>query len=157
MGEPILQLGNPDNWQQVYEASFNAAPAPNGRYYPINPVVMPVLLSSPIVALAAFSLDAAPRWRLGYWARQYIVTNGFGAIEGATQKAFLNRFMIARYRMLAPQYQLRLEIPYWLRSIDITIWEYSSTVGDSTEALITEQAELTRVDLLRIESKISQL
>ena len=159
MGEPILELGNPLNWEQIYDETFTAQGLPNGAFYPLDPVIMPVLLTSPILALAASSTDARANWRLGYWARQYIAPAGvgFGALETSTEKAFLNRTTIARFHLWAPQYQLRLAFPYWVRSMSVGIWQYTGPVGDSTEAFIQEQIELTRVDLLRLETKIDLL
>lgn len=159
MMQPILQLANPSHWEAVYDETFTATEAPMGRYYPIDPVVIPVLFSSPLLCLAASSAHAKPTWRLGYWARQYVAAQGlsFGAIESFTNKAFLNRFMLAQFRMIAPEYQLKIEIPWWFRSMSVAIWQYNGPIDNTTDALIRDQTELTRIDLQRIEFKINNL
>lgn len=158
MSESIVQFSAAENWQEVWDFDFVASDAPYGRYYPIPPMVVPILLTSPFIALAASSTDAQSNWRLGYWARQYIAPTGVGgALEGRTEKAFLNRFSIARFPLLATQYQLRIEIPWWHKTMSIGIWEYTGPISESDEQLITDSSDLIRIDLLRIEAKINQL
>lgn len=157
MGEPILQLTNRANWQEVYDETFTADSAGANRFYPLPPIVIPVLLTSPIICLAASSATAPPHYRLAYWARQYIGSTGIGAIEGNTCKAMINRFMLSRFPMLAPQYQLRIDFPRWHQSMSVAIWEYSGPIDDTTDELIREQSEVTRIDLLRVEAKVDQL
>lgn len=156
MGEPILELGNPANWQQVYDENFAGDPAPNNRYYPILDRVVPVLFDSPILAFAASSTDARSNWRLGYWARQYIAPSGIGtgAIESRQIKAYLNRTVLSRFELLAREYQVRLSFPYWLRTVSVGIWQYTGSIDDATEALIRERLDIVRIDLLRLEAKI---
>lgn len=159
MAEPILELGNPANWEQVYDETFTADPAPHGRYYPILDRIVPVLFDSPILAFAASSTDAQPNWRLGYWVRQYIAPSGVGtgAIESRQTKAYLNRTVMSRFQLYAAEYQVRLSFPYWLRSISVGIWEYVGPIDDTTEALIRERIDIVRIDLARLEAKVDTL
>ena len=159
MSEPLLELSNPGNWEQVYDEQFVALDAPNNRYYPLSDVIVPILFTTPILAFAASSQAAQQNWRLGYWARQYIAPTGIGtgALEARQIKAYLNRTVLQKFDLLAAQYQVRLSFPYWLRRVDAAIWQYTGPISDSTEFLINDQIDLVRVDLLRIEQKINTL
>ena len=155
MSEPLLQLSDAANWQQVYNDEIVADDAPHGRYYPIQSFVVPALLTSPILCLGASSLSARPHWKLGFYARQYLGSTGLGAIETNSYRAFLDRLVLARFQLFSPQYQLRIEIPFWHQRMSIGIWEYSGAIGDTTEQLIIEQSEITRADVARVEAAIN--
>lgn len=159
MGDPLIQLTDPSNWEQSYENTFYAEALPNGRFYPINPLILPVLFTSPYLALGASSTDARSHWKLGYWIKQFIApaSVGFGAVETNSARGYLNRTAVARFPLYAPQYQLRIEFPWWHRSMDVSIWEYVGDSDDTTEALIRDQTDAIRASLATIEAKIDAL
>lgn len=160
MGEPILNLADASSWQQIYNETFVGEPT-NIRpgWFPIPAFVVPILLHSPYVAIAASSDDAASNWRFGFFARQFIspAAVGVGSLESYAVKAFLNRAVIAKFKMFSAQYQLRIEIPWWHKSMSVAIWEYVGPIDDTSDKLVRDTTDVIRIDLLRIEQKIDNL
>lgn len=158
MGDPILNLSSGSDWALVYQETKRAAYAVAPNYYPIPAFAIPLLLSSPILVIEAANIDARPWWWLGCRLQQVLYT-GLAPSEvlGSFLNIPLNRPRLVRLPRLAPDYSLKVEIPPWFESMKISIYEYTGTVGDTTDALILEQSEVIRVDLARIESKINQL
>lgn len=160
MGEPILNLTPGSNWQKIYDETIVAEPTPvRPGWFPIAPFVIPILVHSPYVALAASSNDAADSWRFGYNARAFIspAPIGPGFLESKSAAAYLDRAVLVKFRLDSPQYQLKIEIPYWHKSMSVAVWEYVGPVDDTTEKLVRDTTDLIRVDLLRIEQKINNL
>jgi hypothetical protein len=64
---------------------------------------------------------------------------------------------LIQFPRYAPQYRLEVEVPKWHKEMDLTIWEYIGPITDTTVQAVLEQADLIRVDLLRIETKLDAL
>lgn len=158
MSDPILELGNPSNWELIYNETFTAGAAPRGGYFPLQPVDIPVLLSSPIIVVEAQNLDAKPWWYLGCRMQQ-VLSVGIAPdrVLGAFVRCPVNRPRIFRFPRLAADYSLRAEIPPWYERMKISVFEYLGPIGDTTERAVIDQGELIRIDLTRIETKIDSL
>jgi|GEM_PF-5644727 len=156
MGEPLLTLSDAAHWEVAFEEDYQADPGPSRSFYPIQSVIVPVLFSSPYLVLNASSSHALPHWKLGYYARQFLGMTGIGAIESTTRKSLLNRAIFAQYPLLQADYQLRLDIPHWHRSISVRILQYIGPIDNTSDAAIREQHEIVRIDLLQIRARLDQ-
>jgi hypothetical protein len=67
MSKPILELQNSSKWEQLWDYSATAAPAPDypGYTLAIPPITVPFQLENHIIAISAKSSTAKPTWRLG--------------------------------------------------------------------------------------------
>lgn len=158
MGNPIVDLNNPDNWEMAYNETTNAGRLNALEYFPIQPFDLPILFTSPLLFISVENIDAKPWWYLGCRLQQRISTAlSPGDVVGRYAKVPINRPALFRFPMYAAQYSLRAEIPPWFDRMKIAVWEYVGQVGDSTDALIEESTDLIRVDLLRIETKVDNL
>lgn len=158
MSDPILELGLEANWELIYNETATAGVAPGGGYFPIMAFDVPVLLSSPIIVVEAQNLDAKPWWYLGARLQQ-VLSVGIAPDRavGSFLRVPVNRPRLLRFPRLSADYSLRVEIPPWYSRMKISLFEYVGPIGDSTEQAVTEQGELIRVDLTRIETKIDNL
>lgn len=158
MSDPILNLSTESNWALIYNETTAAGRIGSGAYSPIAAFTIPVLLSSPIVVVEAQNLDARPWWYLGCRLQQ-VVTVGIAPDQaiGSLLRVPVNRPSLLRFPRWAADYALKCEIPPWFDRMKISIFEYVGQIGDSTEQTVNEQADLIRIDLSRIESKIDQL
>lgn len=157
MSELILNLQAAENWQLAYNETVVAGQF-SGGYFPIRPFDLPTLFESPILLVQAEYLDAKPWWFLGCRLYQLVNTGvSTGAATGRFARVPVNRPALVRFPRYAAQYGLRVEVPPWFDRLKLSVFEYVGTLTDSTEALIQEQSDLIRVDLVRIETKLNNL
>jgi len=160
MSEPVApQIIAPGAWTQTYSEQREAVSIGGNEYHPIPPYFVSILLHSPLLVVGTNSEDVRARWRLGGWLQQYLDAPDADFIEIPTKKVFipLNQFVLVRYPQWVSAYKVRFEVPWWIRKIRLTIYEYQGTVTDSTEELVRAVTELIQVDLTRIEGKVDQL
>lgn len=157
MGNPIVDLNSPDNWQLAYNETTVAGRLAGG-YIPLIPFDLPILFTSPLLLISAENIDAKPWWFLGCKLQQKVLTAiSPGEAIGRYAKVPINRPALFRFPMYSAQYSLRCEVPPWFDRMKISVWEYSGVIGDSTETLIQDNSDLIRIDLLRIETKVNEL
>lgn len=135
----------------MYDASLEATQAPLGRYFQIPEFTVPVLFESPVLAFGASTTDLQTPRKLAYWARQLIASQGAvsGLIQFSSKRIYLEQIQMFRFELFANSYQIRIVIPWWIRSVDISIWEYIGAID--------EEYDLIQQQLARIESKIDEL
>lgn len=158
MSDPILSLRSTENWQLVYNETATAGRRGPAVYIPIAAFDIPILLSSPILVIEAENLDVKPWWWLGCRLQQVLQV---GIVPDRALGQFVNvpvnRPRLFRFPRMTADYSLRVEVPPWFEKLKISIFEYTGPIGDSTERLVQDQADLIRIDLTRIETKIDQL
>jgi hypothetical protein len=158
MAEPILDLLNPSNWNQVYDEARSAQPAtPSGAYYPIPIFEIPVVLNSRVLVVRCISTTAKTTWRFAGNLKPQVAAPVAGVISPPVEIASIylqvNRTRLIVLQPYANNYNLVLENAPWLKDLRVTIWEYIGTVEDTTEELIG----VARVDILRVEAKIDDI
>lgn len=158
MGNPVLQLSNAANWQDIYTRSLQAQIISDKAHIPIPEVTVPVLLDRHILAVYANSSTAKKSWSTAGYLKQKI---SLGLITGGTldaevihsRRIGLKKITLVTFPRLTTEYGLGFDVPFWLKDISLTIWKYVGTESDSTEDLIQQ----VRIDLVRIEYKIDEL
>lgn len=158
MAEPILDLLNPDNWNQIYQEERTAQPATEaGGYYPIPIFEIPFVLQSRVLAVQCFSSTAKPTWRFAGNLKPQVAAPIAGinspSLEISSIYLQLNRTRLVVLQPYAGSYNLVLENAPWLKDLRVTIWEYIGGIEDTTEELIG----ITRIDVLRVEAKVDNI
>jgi hypothetical protein len=144
-------LNNSDNWELAYSETATAQPAPGtgDRYFPIPEIEVPILLYSQVIAVFCQSSQAPPRWRLGGLMNLKIAT---GILTGSAvdtypfekKQIWLNRITLFTLPVLTPEYALSFDIPYWMRDIQISVFQYTGPIVDTLETKVNEiKADLT--------------
>lgn len=148
MSKPILNLSDSSKWQSLWSGSFSAlgiAGKP-GYHYPIDPILVPVLLESRIIAITATSATAKPKWWYAGKVRQIIqtgITVG-GVVDAASvnvKKLSLDKINLLIFQPLTPTYALEFEPIWWLDVIELSVWAYTGVDSDT----VTQQ--LDRIEL----------
>lgn len=159
MGNPVLQLGNSANWEQLYSTSVNAVSLGAGSAFaPIPKITVPVLISSHIIVVSVTSSAAKDSWYFGGLISQKInlglTVGGLPDSDGVQKsKLYLNRLTLLIFPRLTSSYSVEFEIPKWFRQVSIILWQYIGQVEDSTELMLLSLQN----DLSRIESKIDSI
>lgn len=159
MSEPVLQLNQAEHWELLYSELKIANELVPGRYAPILPFTIPILASSPWIAIGTNSSQARSHWWLGCRVQfEIAVPNSpFQTISATQVNVPLNNFSLYKFQALQSSYRLKVQVPWWHKELGITIYQYTGPYSDSTEDLIIEQADVIRVDLVRIETKVDNL
>lgn len=158
MAEPILNLLDPASWNQVYTESRTAVQAtPLGAHIPIPAFEIPIVMHSRVFVIKTTCVQTKPRWRFAGNLKPRIAAPIAGIVSPPVEIASLyiqlNRTKLIVLPSFVTDYNLVLETPTWLKDLSITIWEYVGAIEDTTEELIG----VTRVDILRVESKIDDI
>lgn len=145
MGKLLLQLGNSQNWEQVYNRTWSAQIVPGGKQFvPISKQTLPILADRRILVAGTTSIDAQPNWQTGGWLTPKLYVQGLTLpfIE-ANVNSF--RLPLSDYRLmilpdLSHSYRLEFRVPKWLKSVELDIWQYIGDEKDSTDELIKQIA-----------------
>ncbi|OUL28275.1 hypothetical protein BV378_07585 [Nostoc sp. RF31YmG] len=159
MSNPVLDLGNSANWEQLYFTSVDAVGANSALFVPIPPITVPILIESHIIALSITSTNAKSSWNFGGLLSQKValgLTVGGLPDSAAIQKykLYLNHLTLLILPKLTTNYSVEVAIPKWFKQVSLVLWQYIGTESDTTEDLINQ---IKNVDLPRIESKIDAL
>lgn len=147
MPSPILDLGNANNWQLLWIGNFSAEPIPDRQdyTYPIEPVIVPLLLDSPIIVIEIACPNDTKRRSAG-WANRKIRT---GLQTGGTPNtsSFGGKRLLRNEKNLVifnpigtDSYGLEIVFGWWMKQAAIQLFEY---IGPNTDT-VTEQ--LNRIE-----------
>jgi hypothetical protein len=151
MIKPILQLGNSNNWSAIWSGSFVAATDPDGSYFPLSAIAVPVLLENHTIAIVCSSSSAKPSWRIaGNVGRKIQTGITIGGNPDTTipsgQLLRLDRINLVRFEQITSNYALEILPKFWLKDLSINVFGYTGIESDT----VTEQ-------LNRIEQTIDSL
>lgn len=133
-------LNDSDSWELLWNGSFSVAivPSSEARRTPLPEISIPIQAYYPIIAVKISSASNPGHWKFGGYVNQKAV---FGIIENnqannintSKQKIWLDRVTAVFFPQLTDSYQITFNIPWWLRQVDITVWQYIGPVEDSYE------------------------
>lgn len=143
MSNPVLQLSNAANWEDVYNQSFAAQPITPTVFAPLGEIIVPYLFERHIIAVHATSSSAKPSWYFAGFLNQKIQ---LGLIPGGSpdadavqqRKIWLNRITLLFFPKITSTYAVSFNVPKWFDSVNLNIFEYQGVESDSTEDLIRE-------------------
>ena len=144
---PIMTIsyetGNGSHWEEIHSTTLNAPTPPvNDPYvlkdYGINAYQVPVFLQNgeDLVAIWAYSPSAPDKWK--YAGRVYqVIQSGLSQLGNYDSVISVKRFWLKQTTILhyrtdyQSTYGLRLEIPFWIRDLQIQVHRYIGPVHDS--------------------------
>lgn len=156
----ILQLGNADNWEQIYSTSVAAVTVTPKVHAPIPEITVPLLLDNHILAVyITTEIPEGSNWNFaGFLNQKFELGLTVGGIPEADElsrrKLWLNRIKLIMFPQLTSNYAISFDVPKWFKSINLTVWQYTGVDYDSVEQSLTEDI-IPR--LMSIESKIDAL
>ncbi len=156
---PASDLNNAKNWQLVYQEYKQARPAtPKGGYLPLPGFEVPITLSArTVIAKTVSNIPAGKRWKWAGKLRAYQnYPNGGVASqpsEVAAHSLYLNRSKLVILPNYANNYQLVLSDAFWLRDMQLSIYEF---IGDF-QGNKTDLLNQLLLNTEQIESKIDAL
>lgn len=143
MAQPILDLSNSSNFQEVYETILSGELVIEGRYKPIPQHQIPITFDRHTLLVGASSSTAKPNWRLGFYLRM-LITSSVGTAEASNCSIPFGLNLI-RFPVLSSQYKLKAYIPKWHREMELKIWKY---IGPESDELNLLEQIKSRTDTL---------
>jgi hypothetical protein len=139
MGKLLVQFGNADNWQQIFDETWKAQiSAVTGKYDPIGKKTLPILCDHRILAVGTTSLSAKPNWRTGGWITAKLKLPGSTFFNPEVQTFKVPLYSLALW--VLPDYGHSYELEFWpakwLRDVELEIQQYIGEEKDSTEEVI---------------------
>ena len=143
MGNPVLQLSNRANWEDVYSETKSAQVITSTRNAPIPEITIPYLFERHIIAVYATSSTAKPTWHFAGFLNQKIQ---LGLVPGGSpdadavqrRKIWLNRITLLFFPKITSTYAISFNVPEWFTNVNLNVFEYRGIESDSTENLIRE-------------------
>lgn len=139
------QFSNSENWQLYYNTSVTAVSVPSAaeRFYPIPPITPGLLFDAEWILINCHNPKAEPNWRFG--ARIYASISTGLVVNGGTPdtvikvgKIYLNQNELIRIPPYSSGYSLTIEIPYWHRQFNVSIWQYTGNNQNTPDAKLDQ-------------------
>lgn len=156
----ILQLGNADNWEQIYQTTVAAVTLNSKIHNPIPEITVPILLETHILAVyVTTDIPEGRKWNFaGFLNQKFELGLTVGgtpeADELSRRKLWLNKIKLILFPKLTATYSIAFGVPEWFKNVNVTVWQYVGTDYDSVEQFLIEDIQPA---LARIESKIDAL
>jgi hypothetical protein len=147
------------NWSLVYQEYKEAEQITvQGGYKPLPSFEIPILFSGRILIVKTVSnIPIGKRWKWAGNLRAFQSFPNAGVNSQKTEVAifslFLNRSKLIVVPELISNFELVLSDAFWLRDLQLTIYEFSGQISDDLSALVQSVQE----DVLRVESKIDAI
>lgn len=130
------QFANSNNWTLAFsiDETVNYLNPEQTRYERLPEIIPGFLINSNVVAISASSATSPPHHRFAGLVSQLVQTAltvgpGVDAESNSRKKIWLDRITIVEWDDLSDSYGLGFDIPYWIRNIQIDIFEYIGPVN----------------------------
>ncbi|MDZ8228295.1 hypothetical protein [Nostoc sp. ChiVER01] len=156
----ILQLGNADNWEQIYHTTVAAVTLNSKIHNPIPEITIPLLLETHILAVyVTTDIPEGRKWNFaGFLNQKFELGLTVGgtpeADELSRRKLWLNRIKLVVFPRLTATYSITFGVPEWFKNVNVTVWQYVGADYDSVEQFLTSDIQPA---LARIEQKIDDI
>lgn len=141
----VFDLGNSAAWNLIYSENKVADTPPSASlnsHYPIPIFEVPIQFSSPIFAIFIDSESAEERWKTAGWIRQKVRTGILGGGQNdaflSRKKVYLREINIIEFERVSSAYSVEINIPYWIRDVNLSIYEYTGLIADTQDEDIDE-------------------
>ena len=157
MSQPLVNLQSQGLWVQVFNEARQARQVTDTDFAPIPAFEIGFLFEAHILAARSSSTTAKAHWRFaGLLNQRFQIGTGGAAsplpvVTAKSHALKLNRSALVQFERLTSNYELLFEPAYWLRDLQLTIWEYRGLVSDTTE----EKIELVLDATDRIEERLA--
>lgn len=167
MSDLVVNLNELGNWRLVYMREHIGDPRARRIRAPmIDPIELPTMIESQILAVSATYIQASPTWNTAGWFYQEqrvplddapmfpgVQGTGFTTLDSAKRQVELNSMQLLQFPRYGTEQIYRFEPARWMPKIRLGVWEYTGPVVNR----IIENLETVKVDLVRIETKINGL
>lgn len=156
MSQPLVDLQSQGNWVQVFNEARNSRQVTDTDFAPIPAFEIGFLFEAHILAVRSSSTSAKAHWRFaGLLNQRFQIGTGGAAsplpvVTACSHALKLNRSALIQFERLTSNYELLFEPAYWLRDLQLTIWEYRGKASDTTEAMLGQLIDTAD----RIENKL---
>ena len=149
-------IGNTANWTEVWSASLVATVYSPGVFTPMDGLILPVTLSSPLIVVGCFCPPTVvkPTWSYAGTVQAVAPLNLFGGSPlsrsvFATYSGLINRSRMIPIPRIVSDYQVYFRPAKWIQEMEVGFFEYTGSFGDE---LITE---LQRIQLIETQQNIA--
>jgi len=136
----LYQFSNASNWNLLWSTNLTApsvGAAILKQYSSIPDFTMPLLISNPVVAVYITSETDPGKWRRGGYIKQKVQTGiaDGGQVDSYLTQSFLQlrKINIVQLQEINGNFALEFSVPYWLRQVSISVWEYTGVIADTVE------------------------
>ncbi len=142
MSQPLVDLQTHGNWVQVFNEARRGVQVTDTDFAPIPAFEIGFLFEAHILAVRTSSTTAKAHWRFaGLLNQRFQIGTGGAAsplpvVTAGSHATRLNRSALIQFERLTSNYELLFEPAYWLRDLQLTIWEYRGNESDTTEAML---------------------
>lgn len=158
MNNYIADLKNDNNWKLVYQDSKTVTYDAAGGYAPLPAFEIPITFDKELIAVKTLSAGAKFSWRFsGVLTQRMQLGGGFTPLPVASlsyNRLRINRSSLLHFPTYNTDYELLFEPYFWIKNIDLTIWEYN---GSITSDILVSINDVRDDNLVRIEDKIDDL
>jgi hypothetical protein len=151
------ELSNSQNWSLAYQEYKQAVQAtPQGGYFPLPSFEIPITFDHRIlIAKTVSNIPAGKRWKWAGNLRAFQAFPNSGVNSQKSEVAIyslsLNRSKLIVLPEVATNFELVLSDAYWLRDMQLTIYEFTGEF--STD--LTNLVQSVRLDVLRVEQLLT--
>lgn len=170
----LYEFSNSSNWSLVWTGQKVAKKVLSttlDRFYPIPDFSVPLLLDNPVLAIYVTSDTDPGTWVRAGYLKQKINT---GLADGVAVDSYLSqkflelrKINIVQLQKVNSSFAVEFAVPYWLRQIDVTVWEYTGKIANTItqqlsdlQSFITsccdELTELSQTSTSTLDSRIGQ-
>lgn len=154
----IADLKNDNNWRQAYQDERSVVFDDAGGYTPLPAFEVPITFDTQLLAVRTLSNNAKFTWRFsGVLSHLFELGDVISPLPTASHsyhRLRINRSNLIYFPNFGTDYQLIFEPYWWIKHINLTIWEYTGEITSAAEKLV---AEVRDTDLSRIESKVDDI
>lgn len=151
-------IKNSFNWNLVYQEEREVLYDSAGGYTAIPAFEIPITFDKSLLCVRTSSKNAKFTWRFSgvLTQRMELGTNNDSLPVASLDytRLRINRSTLIHYPLYTTDYQLLFESYYWIKHIDLTIWEYVGRLANETDDLINE---IRADELANIEQKVDEI
>ena len=137
MATTYPEIGNSTKWEPYFAGNFSGEKLSDGTYRPIPAIETQYTTNAKLLFVGLDSFSAPSYYKTAGWLTQQVYVNWEG---GSTPNAradkswllLLNRLNLIIPNPGFPDYNVKIDVPYWYDDINIFIWQYT---GPATDAI----------------------
>lgn len=145
----ILELGNYNHWESVYDHSVTATMVSNSSYLPIPEITIPFLTTARFMAFSVSSNNLESYYKYGGLIKQkfragMIVGGGQDITFNSAFKLYLNQISLVELSQYGSESSLIYVPPYYFQNVRLMAWQYTGPITETVDnSLNLIQSDLT--------------
>lgn len=145
----VVEIGNANNWENIYSYSASAGILSDTTYIPIPPITAPIFLESDIIAVYVdTNVPNGKSWRWGGYVEQRFVNGltvgGNASSAGEPKNMWIDKITTIFFPTITAEYSLKFYFPKWFKNVSLQCWQYTGTDDNLTD--ITQAQEFANIN-----------